>query len=349
MKIKKKLILSSIFIIIALSFLLSLYLIFSLKPLTSEEQSVLKKIEVPDNTTVKGVASILKNEKLIRDEKVFYLAARFPFVTSLFGFEFQKLNLKSGVYNIKSSMSISEIFKILSSGIQDYIIVSIPEGLTISKIAKKLEEYNVCSKEKFIEESKNPELLSKFDIHSDSFEGYLFPDTYFFTPKMDAQIVISEMTKNLMNHLKDIPEYNSLSKEELNQKIILASIIEREYRIKEEAPLISSVFTNRLKINMGLYSCATIEYIITEIEQKPHPDVITYEDLKIDSPYNTYKWAGLPPGAISNPGLVALTASVRPEKTNYYYFTLVDPQKGRHVFSKDFQTHINKGYSAKTK
>ena len=70
------------------------------------------------------------------------------------------------------------------------------------------------------------------------------------------------MTKNLMNHLKDIPEYNSLSKEELNQKIILASIIEREYRIKEEAPLISSVFTNRLKINMGLYSCATIEYII---------------------------------------------------------------------------------------
>ena len=102
MKIKKKLILSSIFIIIALSFLLSLYLIFSLKPLTSEEQSVLKKIEVPDNTTVKGVASILKNEKLIRDEKVFYLAARFPFVTSVFGFDFQKLNLKSGVYNIKS-------------------------------------------------------------------------------------------------------------------------------------------------------------------------------------------------------------------------------------------------------
>lgn len=349
MKTRKKIILLSIFVIIAFALSLSLYLIFSLKPLTSEEKSVLKKIEVPDNTTVKGVASILKNENLIKNEKVFYLAARFPFVTSLFGFDFQKLNLKSGVYKIKSSMSVSEIFKILSSGVQDYIVVAIPEGLTVSKIAKKLEELNVCSKEKFIKESKNPDLLSKFDIPSDSFEGYLFPDTYFFTPKMDEQTVISEMCRNMINHLKQIPEYNLLSKEELNQKVILASIIEREYRIKEEAALISSVFNNRLKINMGLYSCATIEYIITEIENKPHPDVITYEDLKIDSPYNTYKWAGLPPGAISNPGLVALTASVRPEKTNYYYFTLVDPVKGRHIFSKDFQTHINKGYSAKTK
>ncbi len=336
----------AIFILFLGSFL---FLRQNLKSVTSKQNEFSVKIEVPDNTSVKKIAQILKQNNLIKNQKIFYAAARFPFILKLCFGSAQSLNLKSGVYTIKSSMNTSEIFKILSSGVQDFIIVSIPEGWTVSKIAKKLQENGVCSAQNFENECKNQNLLQELNISSLSFEGYLFPDTYYFTPKMEAKNVISEMAKNMKNHIETIPELSKLSPEELNQKIILASIIEREYRIPSEAELISSVFTNRLKINMGLYSCATIEYIITEIEKKPHPGIITYEDLKIDSPYNTYKWAGLPPGAISNPGLIALKAAANPKKTNYFYFTLVDAQKGRHVFSKDLQTHINKGYTAKTK
>ena len=126
-------------------------------------------------------------------------------------------------------------------------------------------------------------------------------------------------------------------------------MVEREYRVAEEAPLIASVFKNRIEENIGLYSCATIEYIITEILGKPHPDVITYDDLKIDSPYNTYKWAGLPPSPISNPGLVALKASANPPKTEYYYFTLKDEARGTHTFSRSFSSHTRAGIQFKTK
>ena len=105
------------------------------------------------------------------------------------------------------------------------------------------------------------------------------------------------------------------------------------------APLIASVFRNRLKHNIGLESCATVEYIITEIEGRPHPGFITGQDLKIDSPYNTYKWAGLPPGPISNPGLVALDAAMHAPQTDYYYFLLKDPSKGEHHFSRSLIGH----------
>ena len=140
-----------------------------------------------------------------------------------------------------------------------------------------------------------------------------------------------------------------MSPEEFRDTIILASIVEHEYRIDEEAPLIASVFRNRIRKGIGLYSCATIEYIITEIEGKPHPDIITYKDLKINSPYNTYKWAALPPGPISNPGMVALKAASDTPATNYYYFRLIDPDTGRHAFTENFNEHIHEGTLLHTK
>ena len=157
------------------------------------------------------------------------------------------------------------------------------------------------------------------------------------------------MVENFFNTIKKIEGYSELSDDKLLYYVTLASIIEREYRIDDEAPLIASVFKNRLAKNIGLYSCATIEYIITEIQNRPHPDVITYADLAIDSPYNTYKWAGLTPGPISNPGEVALNAALNSAKTNYYFFRLVDANAGRHVFTKDFSKHISEGYISNTK
>jgi UPF0755 protein len=104
------------------------------------------------------------------------------------------------------------------------------------------------------------------------------------------------------------------------------------------------VFYNRLKRNIGLESCATLEYIITEIQKKAHPEYITLEDEKVNSPYNTYKWAGLPPGPISNPGRIALEAAFHPALTGYLYFVLRDQQAGRHFFSRDLSEHNQAKY-----
>lgn len=331
---------------------LVLFVIFSVLqvlPATSEKSQIQERVEVPSGTSVRNISKVLKQKKLIRNSFYFYACARSSLLRKIVAGSSEPFSLKSGVYQISSSMSYSEIFKILSSGKQEYIKVSFPEGLTISKIAQKLQSSGVCSVEDFKTATKNTTLLSEYNIKGSSFEGFLFPDTYFFTPMMKGEAVVKLMADNFFEKIKSVKNASSLSSEKLYESVILASIVEREYRIDKEAPLIASVFKNRLSHNIGLYSCATIEYIITEIQGKPHPDVITYEDLAIDSPYNTYKWAGLTPSPISNPGLIALDAAINPANTNYYYFRLVDANAGRHVFSKDFSTHISEGYTYSTK
>lgn len=324
-------------------------LLYAVAPVSSKDTETSVRIEVPSGTSVKTVSKKLKKEKLIRSSLFFYALAQFPKARALLSGSAEPFALKSGVYQISPAMSLSEIFAVLSSGKQEYIKVSFPEGLTISKIAFRLEKAGVCPAEDFKEAAKDPELLKKHSILAENFEGYLFPDTYFFTPEMQASLCVSLMVENFFEKASEISGMNALSSEELHYYVTLASIVEREYRIKEEAPLIASVFKNRLSHNIGLYSCATIEYILTEIQGRPHPDVITYSDLAIDSPYNTYKWAGLPPGPISNPGLTALNAARNPAETDFYYFRLVNPEEGRHAFTKDFSTHITEGYIYNTK
>ena len=315
----------------------------------SRNETNAARIEVPSGTNAREISFILKEKNLIRSSLVFYMAARFPIFKGIFTGDAAPFSLKSGVFHISPSMSLAEILNAFSSGQQNFIRLSFPEGLTISKIAYRLEESGVCSADEFKSASKNKTILEQYAIPAQNCEGYLFPDTYFFNPAMDAESVVSLMVDNFFKRIQEIPHLADMNPSELNETVILASIVEREYRIAEEAPLIASVFKNRISHNIGLYSCATIEYIITEIEGREHPDVITYSDLEINSPYNTYKWAGLTPGPISNPGSVALNAAANPEKTNYYYFRLVDAEKGKHAFSRDFSTHISEGYTYSTK
>jgi UPF0755 protein len=137
------------------------------------------------------------------------------------------------------------------------------------------------------------------------------------------------------------PQYTELNRNELFKKVIIASIVEREYRREDEAPVIASVFYNRLAIGQKLESCATVAYVLTDIKGRPHPERLTWADIKVSSPYNTYEYYGLPPGPIGNPGDTALIASFRPLKTSYRYFVLKDPATGRHEFSDTFQKHLS--------
>lgn len=311
------------------------FLTYELKPVNLSGEEIVKKVRIPSGTSTREAAAILKQEGLIRSDLVFYIAARFHLLN-----EGKPFVLKSGVYTVKDSMSLEEIYILMQSGEQEYISLSIPEGLTMRKIGILLEEKGVCRAEEFINACKSEKLISEYKIPAQSFEGYLFPDTYFFTPDMEAELVVRKLADTFFEKINSVEELCNLEPEKLYYTLTLASIIEKEYRVAEEAPIIASVFSNRLRRNIGLYSCATVEYIITEIEDRPHPDKITYDDLKIDSPYNTYKYAGLTPSPISNPGMVALTAAAKPKKTSYYYFVLTDPVKGTHTFSKDFDEHI---------
>ena len=311
-------------------------------PVSALDDGEKVRIEIPSGMSVSGAASLLAENSLIRNEKLFYYAARYPKLKSfLYGKGQEKaFVLRSGIYHISPSMNIAQIQEELSSGQQEYIKVAIPEGLTISKIAAELEEKRICSAKEFIDWCRNPNTSQAYGIQGETVEGFLFPDTYYLTAGMAAPAVADIMIENFFDKISQIPALAQMNAADLFQTVTLASIVEREYRVEEEAPLIASVFKNRLRRNIGLYSCATVEYILTEIEGRPHPERILIEDTKIDNPYNTYKWAGLPPGPISNPGLVALKASADTPKTNYYFFQIVDPAAGKHVFTTSFEEHI---------
>ena len=300
------------------------------------------RIEISMGTSVYRISEILEENKIIKNAKFFYYFVHYPF---LFDFFFpeqagqSQIELKSGIYYLTPSMNYAEIIETLSSGRQEYIKIVIPEGLTISKIGELLEENGICSLNEFRKLCYDGEIVKKYNISGTSLEGFLFPDTYFLNPGMSAADVIEMMVGNFYEKVASIESLSGLTPEQLYEKVKLASIVEREYRIPDEAPLISSVFVNRLKYNIGLYSCATIEYILTEVLGRPHPDRILIEDTRIDSPYNTYLYAGLPPTPLSNPGLISLNAAANPAKTKYYFFQIVDPEEGRHVFTSTFDEH----------
>jgi len=302
----------------------------------------------PTMRTGDRLFSIEKGESLSRishdlqDEGFIRFAPLLEMVGRLKG---TQSDFKAGYYRIPGRSSTLAIHDLLVTGAQNIGKVTIPEGWKSSKIARHLEAEGVCSATDFMEATRSPELLSQFGVPGKSLEGYLFPDTYFVPRPFPAETFVQLMVKTFFDNMGRIaPDWRTMGKPKFEESLVVASIVEREYRVDAEAPLIAAVFYNRLRKNMGLESCATLEYIITEIQQKAHPEYITIEDEKLDSPYNTYKWAGLPPGPISNPGRTALEAAFQPARTDFLYFVLRDTQSGRHFFSRNLNEHNQAKY-----
>lgn len=290
-------------------------------------------IEIRRGETSQSVGLRLERTGLINNRYIWNLLCRLD-----------NEHIKTGTYRIEMPSSMLGIHRLLISGREVLHKVTIPEGVTLRKTARILEEAGICSYNDFLAAARNPLILADFNISNTSMEGYLFPDTYFFPSEYPAELVVRKMANNFFSKLESIsPSFRNMSDRELNEKVILASIVEREYRIAEEAPVMAGVFLNRIRINMALQSCATVEYIITEIQGKPHPSVLLYADLEIRNPYNTYMYRGLPPGPISAPGVVALRAVLYPDNTRYLYFRLTDPASGRHYFSRTYDEHIRAG------
>lgn len=249
--------------------------------------------------------------------------------------------IKTGSYNIEMKLTTLEIVKQLEEGKQKLLPVVIPEGVTISRIDAILAEAGVTEPGSFSEAALDGSYLNEYGIEAYTLEGFLFPDTYSFQKDYPAEKVVNHMVDVFFEKLEAVyPDYQMLTGSQIYEKIILSSIIEREYRVDEEAPKMASVFYNRLDIDMPLQSCATIVYVITEEQKRSHPDRILFSDLEIESVFNTYQNRGLPPAPISNPGVVALDAVFSPAQTDYVYFVVNDINAGTHHFSRNYGDHL---------
>ena len=247
--------------------------------------------------------------------------------------------IPTGSYTLNPDMTGIDVYKKLVSGEQDLITLTIPEGWTASMVAARFQESGVCSASDFLRVVRDGDFIESVGFNAPSLEGYLFPDTYRFVYGESAENVVRAMVGNLIVQLDRIyPDWRDLTEEQLKNKITMASIVEKEYRLPEEAPLIASVFYNRLDSPEfpKLQSCATVVYVITEVQGKPHPDRLLYRDLEIADPYNTYYAEGLPPGAIASPGYTALDAAFHPAQTNYVFFVVKDSNAGSHNFSSSY-------------
>lgn len=244
----------------------------------------------------------LQDEGLIKDKNVFY------FYVVLKGV---KNNIKAGKYFLSPSMNLKLIVKKFVDGDTAKFKVTIPEGFTVSQIEQKM----------------------GLDL-PESLEGFLFPDTYDFPIDVDSETVVRIMTENFNRKInKDLKDEIERQGKSLNEIVIMASLLEKEVKTFEDKKIVSGILWKRLKADMLLQVDATINYITGKNTTK-----ITLDDLKIDSPYNTYKNKGLPPGPICNPGLESIIAAVYPEQTDYWYY--LSKPNGETVFSKTFLEHI---------
>lgn len=242
----------------------------------------------------------------------------------------QGKDIKAGYYEIRGKYNIIELIDILEEGKQKLYKLTIPEGYSLDQIIQVLTKDGKGTKESVTK------ALSEIDwfpypTPNGNFEGYLYPETYFYADNASEKIIIEKMLKQF---LKKFPADKYPDKEEFYKKLIMASIIEREAKLSQEKPLMASVFYNRMKKGMTLSSDATVNYVYNYQKKRMY-----YKDLEIDSPYNTYKYKGLPPSPISNPDSKSIDAAFNPADTEYLFFVAVGD--GSHYFSKTYREHLD--------
>ncbi|MCX7942136.1 MAG: endolytic transglycosylase MltG [Dictyoglomaceae bacterium] len=328
---RKKIWKKSSFILIFSFLFLFLFFSISLIPRNPNKE---EKVEfyLPKGSSALEVGHLLKEKGLISSQFTFWIWCK------VLGVEGK---LKFGYYELSPHLNILQILNKLSQGDTLRIKITIPEGLNLEEISYILASKLNISKEKFIYLSKNPKKMNKIEKYfpenlPSSLEGYLFPETYYFPKEIGEEDIILTMIDTFFKKINyEIPNWKEELKKKslsLNDWVILASIVEKEGKLEEERPLIAGVFINRLKKGYKLQSCATVEYIFNF--KKP---TLTYEDLKVDSPYNTYIYSGLPPTPISSPSLSSLKAVLYPQG-DYLFF--VSKGDGSHYFTKNYDEHL---------
>lgn len=284
------------------------------------------KVHIRKGMNFKSIADTLYKYKLINSKISFIAVGKF------LGAE---TKIKSGYHNLYYGKSNYDYLNLLVTGKNlSNVYVTIPEGLTLREIAELFANVFDFTKEDFLKIASDSSLLKEYEVDHNSFEGYLMPDTYDFAETDNPEIVLrrlaNEFKKFYDEKIKPFEKKVGLTK---NQIITLASIIEGETNYIPEMPKIAGVYINRLKRGMKLQADPTVVYALGNRTSR-----ITYNDLKINSPYNTYLNYNLPPGPINCPGRDALLAAVNPEKHNYLYF-VANTDGETHIFARSYSEH----------
>ncbi|MCY4645224.1 MAG: endolytic transglycosylase MltG [Bacteriovoracales bacterium] len=297
--------------------LLTVYLYF--KPYSGPPQT----FEIKTGEPFSRINYRLAKKKLISSPRIFHKLALWHSSTE---------KLRPGLYKISSGMSMSELLGLFREGREILIDVTIAEGKNIFEMDKIFYQKKILREDEFLRAAKDQTFLSSLGIKAATAEGYLYPDTYKFSPTASAKDLISSMTNNLFKKIQSIDLGQTPF--DLHRLLTLASIVEKETGAAHERPIIAGVFLNRLKKGMRLQSDPTTIYGIYET----FDGNLKKKHLRQKTPYNTYRMAGLPVGPIANPGLDAIKAVLNPQKHNFLYF--VSKNDGTHVFSSNYRNHL---------
>lgn len=296
-------------------------------------------VEIPNGVSSKQIAELLENKDVISSARIFS-----------FYVKYNNSNLKAGNYQLSPSMSVDQIVSKIQSGktVPPEKLV-IPEGYTVDQIASRIAEFEPKLSKKavlktmddpaFVKEmiAKYPDMLSKKVLHKSvlhPLEGYLYPATYEFKQTHPtAEQIIEEMLKATSVKITDYAPQLKKQKKSVHAFLTMSSIIEKEATQNTDRAKIASVFYNRIEVKMPLQTDPTVLYALGKHKTRTY-----YKDLEVDSPYNTYKNTGLPPGPISNSGVTSMEAALHPAKTDYLYF-LANSKTHKVYFSKTLEEH----------
>ncbi len=282
-------------------------------------------IAIDKGMSAEKVYSRLSESDLISNKLVFKVLSR------AFSVEHK---IKAGKYLFEGHFSDFDVMKIIASGKSNLLVtVTIPEGLTIRQIASIYQREIGTDSTQFVNVALDDSIAAAFGIPSEDFEGYLFPQSYDFYYGTPPEEIIRRMVDEFDLFLNDTLKLEASRRGfTIPQVIKMASIIEDEARVDSERAIIAGVYYNRLEKHIPLESDPTIQYALGERKR------VYYKDLRVNSPYNTYRRIGLPPTPICNPGAKSILAALYPAKTNYLYF--VANGRGGHIFSDTYEEHL---------
>lgn len=316
-------------LLILLVFLLPLLVIDGLNYFELPDSDLLEEhrveILIPKGSSLGQISDSLKVHGLINDEKLFKLWA----VT--FGYDTQ---LKAGLFDVPAGLNDAQLLEYLTRARAKEINVTLLEGWENNQITSLLSRKLGVSKQVLDSLCVDESFVGQYGIKQMDLTGYLLPDTYAFYWGIKEREILDFLVKRTLSLFNTDSVRHAMKRLDMSREkvITLASIIEGEAILDGERPVIASVYYNRLKRGMRLQADPTIQFIIDG-----PPRRLLERDLKIDSPYNTYRYAGLPPGPINNPGKSSIIAALFPAETNYLYF--VATGDGGHAFSRTLREH----------
>ena len=246
--------------------------------------------------------------------------------------------LQAGQYLFKGSLSTPQVLRMVSTGQTVSRSATIIEGLTLEEIADQLSRSGFGRREVFLDLMRSPKLIADFDPDAPDLEGYLFPETYSFASGTSEKEIVETLVKTFRRRFERTVRprmAQGAPGRTVRQVVTLASIVEKEAKAPVDRPLIAAVYRNRLDRRIGLAADPTVIYALKRLGR--WTGNIRKEDLRMESPYNTYRYAGLPPGPICSPGLASLEAAAAPANVPYLYF--VSRNDGTHVFAETLAEH----------